>query len=183
MCGAMGFFALVFSFLVAIESALTEIEPAISLTPARISLQSVLDDPTNSLRLISGDDFETMASVDVPNNGTGFFEIMTATNRRRLLDSRSSDRRRLSTLSHSYSYTCEAMTKCHLPKASGFDYWDSHIQVTEKDYELKDGSVVQIDHCCDTSKPSNYEVLYDAIDKAGNKAQQVTIELAVIGKC
>jgi hypothetical protein len=75
------------------------------------------------------------------------------------------------------------MTKCDLPKASGFDYWDSQIAVTEKDYELKDGSVVKISHCCDTSRPSNYEVLYDAVDKAGNKAQQVTIELAVIGKC
>ena len=76
----------------------------------------------------------------------------------------------------------DPQTKCDLPKASALDYWDGKIKVIEKDYELKNGAVVEIGSCCDTSRPASYEILYDAFDKSGNKAQQVTINLQVIGK-
>ena len=80
------------------------------------------------------------------------------------------------------SFVLDPQTKCELPKATALDYWDSDVTVVEKDYELKDGSVTEIGKCCDTTRPASYEVLYDAFDKAGNKAQQVTINLEVIGK-
>ena len=81
-----------------------------------------------------------------------------------------------------HSHLLDPQTKCDLPKASALDYWDGKIKVIEKDYELKNGAVVEISKCCDTSRPASYEILYDAFDKSGNKAQQVTINLQVIGK-
>ena len=82
-----------------------------------------------------------------------------------------------------YSYICEAEGQCDLPSATAKDYWDTQINVTKKVFKLQeDGNVTRISECCDTTFPSTYEIRYDAVDRAGNLAKQVVINLFVRGE-
>ena len=81
------------------------------------------------------------------------------------------------------SYSCEALHVCRMPSASAKDYWDSHITVRETFYELQNGKAVELESCCNTDQPSTFLMKYDATDKAGNKAEQITIQLIVLGAC
>ena len=94
---------------------------------------------------------------------------------RRLAEAGSSD--------HSFSYICEAKGTCKFPEATAKDYFDSDVDVSETDWELMDGGrarkVNRANGDLDTSKPHQYELLFDATDRAGNKAQQVSIFLKI----
>jgi hypothetical protein len=83
----------------------------------------------------------------------------------------------------SYSYICEASSQCDMPSASAKDFWETSVTVKELDFKLNaSGHFEKIDHCCDTTEPSSYMILYDAEDSSGNKAEQVAVTLFVQGK-
>jgi hypothetical protein len=87
-----------------------------------------------------------------------------------------------------YSYVCEATQPCDMPKASANDFFDAHIEVYEKDFQVVDGVEHRLRPECiqDCAKnlsvavPAAYLIYYDATDTAGNAAKQVVIYLRVI---
>ena len=100
------------------------------------------------------------------------------------VEAAAADRRLTTGEKHSFSYLCQARSPCKFPVATATDYFDNQVTVEERDFEVTGGGAPFVVHRdasggLDTSRPAEYLLTFDATDKAGNRAQQVTIMLRV----
>jgi hypothetical protein len=79
---------------------------------------------------------------------------------------------------YEYGYECEAGGVCNLPTASASDYFDEHVTVNTAYYKLE-GHTTRKVNTVETELPATFNIYFDAMDKSGNRAKQVTITLFV----
>ena len=95
-------------------------------------------------------------------------------------------RRRLGARSLSYSYMCEAGGPCATPEALAHDYFDGNVTLIATYYQVSSNATSgeATEHevnstSLDFSRPTQYEIKFNARDKAGNPAKQVVVSIIV----